>query len=850
MQAQRERIVAAARSDAVEQETLVAVGDEETVDKHAGGVYLNAVGENLPPLVVARDVRGQNPQVDDPSAVAAVVGLGAHAHQPRKTPQGILESGRKLHAVLLGPAHDRKMGQVERSGVEVLGRTVDGERIAAVGRIDVQPRSQQPLALDEFRIGLERKLVAGGVEEQLQRRPVGNLQSRRHGVGHRIEIADIDRQERIIVGHGGFVRRGPGSPPLLAEQGQVFPGALAQVLEDGAVAGLGPERDVGEVRTQFDELAVGRILARDHGAAGLDDLVVVAVGRVGDADNTVQVVERPPSGVGLDPGGEHRHRIALIDVQRRQVGTPQVEREIVMGNGAVEVDGSGEIEIEVGVARRDQAVEPAVAQTAVEPERIVGIAPELQLRHVADDHGVGHSPAHRPVDGGGERRIAQQAAAAEQLAQPEAPGREVALQRTAPAPEGLHGEVQVDIAYPRGECGPEVERRKQAAETGVEPEPPGPAEHGGERGGQLRMPDVAGQQLHLVGRGDQPRNVQLEACTADVGQSGYLGRGRERSACADAHVAELGLEIGDRAGEIGVDFAEKRMPPAELRREESQVVGRKRRMAQGSVELHLADEILVVRPRIPDQRHIGNRQVRPGGEDGGLLEPETPADQVEPPRQAVEDEPAALARRKGGDGGVDGVAVDGEVVNVGGHVREVHVAEVDAVGGIAVLLPLKAQLHADDGSLAQREVEIAFLGTVGVRKPADDLPDVHPAVGGLAQAELGAGNLGTAEDEPAAENPEPGEVGIEPVDVKERIALVILDIETLYLGLAEPPDVDVPDGDRGFQLGRDDPRSLVHDEVLHGRNTQQQRQRKREQDDRQNDRQQHLSQYFYTFVHE
>ena len=100
-------------------------------------------------------------------------------------------------------------------------------------------------------------------------------------------------------------------------------------------------------------------------------------------------------------------------MQPGQVGTAQIHRKVVTGHRVVEVDHAEEIEIEVGVAGRDTAVELAVAKPPVEAQRIVDIAVEAQLRDVAHDVGVGIAFADHSVDIGREGRVAQQVAAAE-----------------------------------------------------------------------------------------------------------------------------------------------------------------------------------------------------------------------------------------------------------------------------------------------------------------------------------------------------------------------------------------------------------------------------------------------------
>ena len=100
-------------------------------------------------------------------------------------------------------------------------------------------------------------------------------------------------------------------------------------------------------------------------------------------------------------------------MQPGQGGTAQIHRKVVTGHRVVEVDHAEEIEIEVGVAGRDTAVELAVAKPPVEAQRIVDIAVEAQLRDIAHYIGVGDPPPDDAVDESRERGVAQQVAAAE-----------------------------------------------------------------------------------------------------------------------------------------------------------------------------------------------------------------------------------------------------------------------------------------------------------------------------------------------------------------------------------------------------------------------------------------------------
>ena len=137
-------------------------------------------------------------------------------------------------------------------------------------------------------------------------------------------------------------------------------------------------------------------------------------------------------------------------------------------------------------------------------------------------------------------------------------------------------------------------------------------------------------------------------------------------------------------------------------------------------------------------------------------------------------------------------------------------AEVDAEFGIAPREPLQTEIHAFDGSLAQRQAEISLPGLVGVADAVDDLLDVHLPLGGLAQVELRPADLAAAEHHSAAEN-------------------------------AQPRDVSV--------CLRHDAHGFLYHVILHGGDIEQQREHHGQNYQQQNRYREHLSQYFYTFAH-
>ena len=91
------------------------------------------------------------------------------------------------------------------------------------------------------------------------------------------------------------------------------------------------------------------------------------------------------------------------------------------------------------------------------------------------------------------------------------------------------------------------------------------------------------------------------------------------------------------------------------------------------------------------------------------------------------------------------------------------------------------------------------------------------------QVQLGVVDLAAAQFESAAEDAEIGDVGVEPPDVKQRIAVVVGDVELLDVDLREEPDIDPSDPYGRSQLARDGLRDTVHRIVLYGGDVEQQR---------------------------
>ena len=87
--------------------------------------------------------------------------------------------------------------------------------------------------------------------------------------------------------------------------------------------------------------------------------------------------------------------------------------------------------------------------------------------------------------------------------------------------------------------------------------------------------------------------------------------------------------------------------------------------------------------------------------------------------------------------------------------------------------------------------------------------------------------------EAVAEDPELRDEGMKFPDIQQRVAAVILDVESRQFDPVENPDIHAVDTDDRFEFPRGELRGLVYDKVLHGVDTQQQRQHKRKDDQQQ-----------------
>ncbi len=536
-------------------------------------------------------------------------------------------------------------------------------------------------------------------------------------------------------------------------------------------------------------------------------------------------------------------------MERRQIGPVEREREVVAGHRVVEIDQSREVEAQVRVADDDAAVELPVAEPAVEAQRIVHVSLEAEALDAPRHRGIRPAAAHHAVDPGVDGRVAHERAASQQRTHLQVAGDRSAADAPKASAAGPHLQIGDDRSGVGGRLGLRVERVERTLEAERDADRTGTFEHRTHALGKAPPAEVPQQVVDGLRRGREPREPHIEARAVEVGQPRRRQIARKGDPLADPQAAQLHAQIVDLARGIGVEAAQNEVPVAELRREIGDVVGGERGVAHRGFDAHLAYEILVIGPRAADQRYVRQRDVRTLGDQVRLFEPEAAVVHVETARKVVEHEAAPLARRERTDGHRKRRAVEHEVVDAGREVVEVHVAEVDAVRGIAVLQPLEAEFHVADRRLADREAERPLLGFVGIGQPVDQLLDVHDPFGHFAQAELRPGDLGTIERHPAAEDAEPRHEGLDATGVKQRILLVILDIKIAHAHLAEVTDLHPTDAHLRVEFLRHDARRLAHDGVLHGGNAEQQRKQKGKNRGDDYDRRDRLSQYFYNFAH-
>ena len=88
---------------------------------------------------------------------------------------------------------------------------------------------------------------------------------------------------------------------------------------------------------------------------------------------------------------------------------------------------------------------------------------------------------------------------------------------------------------------------------------------------------------------------------------------------------------------------------------------------------------------------------------------DTTVGQKEFPAEIVDLEPALLACGKPADLGADSAAVDGEIVDHGVDVADVHIRKIDPVNRIAMLKFFKTEFEVFDRERGNRKTKIALF---------------------------------------------------------------------------------------------------------------------------------------------
>lgn len=123
-------------------------------------------------------------------------------------------------------------------------------------------------------------------------------------------------------------------------------------------------------------------------------------------------------------------------------------------------------------------------------------------------------------------------------------------------------------------------------------------------------------------------------------------------------------------------------------------------------------------------------------------------------RQVFDDKSAALAHRQTPDVGMDHRTVDGEILQFGPDVDQVHIGEIHPVRRIAVLQPFHAEIQPIRFQTLDLQPEFSLRpGLVLFGKFIDHLLDVHLPVGSFAQAKRASDNSARLKTSPPPNRP-------------------------------------------------------------------------------------------------
>ena len=368
--------------------------------------------------------------------------------------------------------------------------------------------------------------------------------------------------------------------------------------------------------------------------------------------------------------------------------------------------------------------------------------------------------------------------------------------------------------------------------------------------GQILACEGGRQPIDIRRRSRQFGNVGLKMSLSDIGQSLRREIDRQLRVGSRADRAQRSRHIGHRTAHISIHVGQRQVPILHFGREIGDVVGRQRRIDDLRRNVHLLDEILVKSPIQSDQRKRRQLDIRLRRPDVSLPDIDTAVGDTKTARQVFDYKSAALAHRQTPDVGMDHRTVNGEILQFGPNVDQVHIGEIHSVRRIAVLQPFHAEIQPLRFQALDLQPEFSLRpGLVLFGEFIDHLLDVHLPVGSFAQAKTGVRQFGPAENEPSPEQAEALDPGIQTAGIKQRIPLEILDIESVERNAVKQADIHPVNTDAGTELAGDYFRRLPSDEILSGRNLEQQGDQQRQKDQRQHDRRHHLGQYVHYPAH-
>ncbi len=341
--------------------------------------------------------------------------------------------------------------------------------------------------------------------------------------------------------------------------------------------------------------------------------------------------------------------------------------------------------------------------------------------------------------------------------------------------------------------------------------------------GQSLARDALGDRLDIRLARNQPLQIEPQRRPLGIGQSAQGRLGAQRAPLAERHVAHVDLQVGHRAAHADIGIVQSELPRQQPRSEMSHVVGRDARVVQLALDSDVMNEILVCAPVVAAQGQRTQAHVGILGLDIEIAKVDKSAVDQKTSRKVAHGESAVLHSGEIADISAHHAAVEREIVDESRSAVQVHVAEIDSVFGVAMLAPLDHQRQIVYPHVAYPEGEFALLFLLFlVRESAHDLFYVGLAVGHLADVQHRVGYRAVAQHYARLAR-DIVQIDAQFPDIEQRVARVILDIESLHAQAAQCADAYAVDRHGGLQLARDVFHGAVDDKILYRRQIDYQR---------------------------